>query len=288
MVAALPLESDAFAFLSLTKLKSTPQWGLLAGLATSSPTYEAISSHCGVTLADLPDQAAAAMAYHRTDSTIRLSGRKFPADKIMACLPKLATEKGLTAKPEGPHSLLFPTPKGAACCDLRVTRTGPHELIVTVGEAVKAQAAGKKRTPLGSNAKVFGLVDRVGGTDMWFLSLGLPPELKNKLPSTNAVTQIRALALGVSLTDKGLALKLVVDMRSSKAAKDLASVLNRYLPGLDRYAVNLAPLKPIFSKLKIGAESNFLTVAIDLTWAELGKLQMLSSFVPKTIGSVSK
>ena len=280
LVSRLPLESDALVYLSLAKLKTTPQWGLISGVLSAAPLYKSINAACGLTLADLPETAVAATAYHRQDTTILLSGPKFSADRILSCLPKLATQKGITWTPQGPTAGLF-TVESMLCCGLRVARTGAHELTLTMGEAAKAQAQGQKRPQLGENAKIFGLVDRVGGTDLWLLSLGLPPAIKGKLPSANAISQMRALALGINLTDQGLALKLVVDMRAKKAASDLAAVLNRYLPGLDRYAANLAQLKPIFSKLHIGADANFLTLSISLTWADLGKLQALRSLIQR-------
>ncbi len=276
-MSSLPLDSDALAYVSLTKLKKTPQWGLISGFVASLDLYKHINKLCGLSLADAPETLAAATAYHRRDSTIILSGPNFPADKIFSCLPKLAQEKSITWKPEGKNAGTLTIASMPCCRDLRIVQTGPRSITLTMGEAAKALAAGTKRARLGKNAKIFGLVDRVGGTDLWLLSLGLPPMLQSKLPSANAVSQMRALALGVNLSAQGLALKLVVDMRAKKAAADLAAVLNRYLPGLDRYSANLAQLKPIFSKLHVGTDANYLTLSISLTWTDLGKLQALKA-----------
>ena len=271
LVARLPLEVDIVAYGSLAQVRR--DFPGITGLLSMHPAVRAAQEKCGIGLDGLPDELAAAASFDSRRGMALLTGAKFQRAKWLECVAKLLKEQGVaverTQLKGGRQALRF----SRGSIPVLATTEGPAAVLVAWGSVAEALSAGKPYETLGAAKGIRKLVAAVGRKAFWVVSLGVPPQIASKLPNMNAVQQIRALGFGLDVTTQGVALSAVLDMRSQRAAAQLASTLQRFLPGLDRFSPKLKPLKPVFDKLKTRAEANLLTLKLSLTWAEIGKLR---------------
>ncbi len=269
LVSQLPLESDLVLHASVGQLKKSFP-GLLTLLA-ADPRTRLLQERCGIPIENMPRELAASAAFDGRSGALLLTGPRLPANRWLGCARKLLASSGISVQPKGPGSLTFS--RGSL---QGVARTrGPHTVLVAWGKPAEAVARGASFETLGQTKAIRRLVAAVDRKVFWLVALGLPPHATDRLPNVNAVQQIRALGLGLDASPKGIGATVVLDMRSSSAAGQLAGALRRFLPGLDKFSPDLAPLKPLFAKLRTQTEGNLLKLDIELTWQEVGTLQRL-------------
>ncbi|MCD6498616.1 MAG: hypothetical protein J7M25_10000 [Deltaproteobacteria bacterium] len=274
LLGTLPAEADAVLYVNVATVTATPQWAMVTTLLQAVPDVQRISKDCGITFTDLPKQFGIAVRFDSADAMFVATG--ISSAKVMACVQKetkRAHIQTLKAQVQGKPTIAIPL--GGKLGTGILMAISPTKLVLATGSWQKISLAPGK-AHLDAKSTIAQLAGRLKANVLWFASLGFPTPLKAHLPHVNAIAQTKSLAFGINYVKNQIMLSLLADMRTNKSASDIADVLKRYLPGLDRYSPRLKPLKPIFSKLKIRAEAQYLRVTITLSPQELAQLAMLA------------
>lgn len=272
----IPSEADAAFEIHLVELRSLPVFkdlkrrlkGTLIDRFTSTMT-----SQCGLDLLTQVDGITGAVRFESNDAMLVAVGTGQMAAKTSACLPKLKQQRGLAdlvldrVKSHGYDAFDL---KHESIPKVRFVRLDDNLFSLSAGDwlDLPTSMAQKAKASLRGSSYIYKIKKSLGRARIsWLASLGVPPALRERLPSM--ASRIKTAGLGLDGDENGIKVLLSMDMRTASSASGLAGTARLFLPQLPKYNPAYAPFEPFIKKLVYTTKGPLLIVELALTNDEL-------------------
>ena len=289
----LPADADAVMEINVTEIRKLPVWPAFERRLYAEPFrrfIDLLKKNCGLDPLEQVEHLLGGVQFESSDGLVRVKGTEQMAKKVAKCVPKMAKAvkvSELTIRAVTSHGLAGAEFRFAKAPPVRFTELDENRFALAAGAWLDAAAALEKgKSPkLGPKSHIFKVRRTLGRANLaWIVFLGIPPGVKEVLPSMAAVARVRTIGAALHRKTGSLVARVVLDMRKAKSAQGLASMLTNVLPQLKKLRPGFARFEPFLSKVKIKAKGPLLQAELELGDQEIKKLySILTSIVKKYI-----
>jgi hypothetical protein len=289
----LPADADAVLEINVSELRKLPIWPAFERRLYAEPFrrfIDLLKKNCGLDPLAQVEHLLGGVRFESSDGLVRVKGTHQMAKKVAKCVPKMARAvkvSELTIRSVTSHGLAGAEFRFAKAPPVRFTELDENRFALAAGAWVDTAAALEKgKSPkLGPKSHIFKVRRTLGRANLaWVVFLGIPPGVKEVLPSMAAVARVRTIGAALHRKTGSLVARVVLDMRQPKSAQGLAGMLTNVLPQLKKLRPAFARFDPFLSKVRIKAKGPLLHAEAELSDQQVKKLYgILTSILKKYI-----